>query len=55
MTFLVPVSAIVLGAALLGERLAAHQIAGMAAIFIGILAIDGRPAQRLIRILRRGG
>jgi drug/metabolite transporter (DMT)-like permease len=54
-TFLVPVSAIVLGAALLGERLAAHQIAGMAAIFIGILAIDGRPAQWLARMLRRGG
>jgi drug/metabolite transporter (DMT)-like permease len=46
-TFLVPVSAIVLGIVLLGESQEIHQIAGMAAIFIGIIAIDGRPAQWL--------
>jgi drug/metabolite transporter (DMT)-like permease len=54
-TFLVPVSAILLGIVLLGERLETHQIAGMAAIFLGILAIDGRPARWLARMLRRRG
>ena len=54
-TFLVPVSAIVLGIVLLGESLEIHQIAGMAAIFIGIIAIDGRPAQWLAGRWRRRG
>jgi hypothetical protein len=40
---------------LLGERVEAHQMAGMVAIFIGILAIDGRPARWLARMLRWGG
>jgi drug/metabolite transporter (DMT)-like permease len=52
-TFLVPVSAIVLGIVLLGERIELHQIAGMVVIFIGILAIDGRPARWLARMLGR--
>lgn len=47
-TFLIPVSAILLGALLLGERLEPHQFAGMAAIAIGLVAIDGRAAQSLL-------
>ena len=41
-TFLIPVSAIVLGVAVLGERLAPTQLAGMALIAVGLTAIDGR-------------
>ncbi|MDP6603335.1 MAG: DMT family transporter [Rhodospirillales bacterium] len=43
-TFLVPVSAIALGTAILGERLAVHQLAGAAVIVVGLAAIDGRAA-----------
>jgi drug/metabolite transporter (DMT)-like permease len=46
-TFLIPVSAILLGVFALGERLETHQLAGMAAIAIGLLAIDGRAARSL--------
>lgn len=52
-TFLSPVSAIVLGILLLQEEIDLHQIAGMAAIFIGIAAIDGRPVRFLASMLRR--
>ncbi|MCW2308104.1 DMT family transporter [Rhodobium gokarnense] len=41
-TLLVPVSAILLGAAFLGERLSGEEIAGMALIALGLMAIDGR-------------
>ncbi len=41
-TFLIPVSAIFLGVAVLGESLAWNAFAGMAMIFAGLLAIDGR-------------
>jgi drug/metabolite transporter (DMT)-like permease len=47
-TFLIPVSAILLGTLLLGEQLAARHLAGMAAIAVGLAAIDGR----LLRLLR---
>jgi hypothetical protein len=43
------VSAIVLGASLLGERLALGHLAGMALIGVGLAMIDGRP----LRLLRR--
>jgi drug/metabolite transporter (DMT)-like permease len=43
-TFLVPVSAIILGALFLGERLAPIHFFGMAVIGLGLAAIDGRPA-----------
>ena len=49
-TFLVPVTAILLGILVLGERLAAEHLAGMALIGIGLSAIDGRPWH----CLRRG-
>jgi drug/metabolite transporter (DMT)-like permease len=48
-TFLIPVSAILLGATILGERLAGQHYAGMALIALGLLAVDGR----LFRMLRR--
>lgn len=41
-TFLIPVSAIVLGSAVLGERLEPQHFAGMALIGAGLAAIDGR-------------
>ena len=41
-TFLIPVSAIVLGVAVLGETLDARQIAGTALIMTGLCIIDGR-------------
>jgi drug/metabolite transporter (DMT)-like permease len=40
--FLIPVSVIALGVLAPGERLAALQLAGMALITAGVLAIDGR-------------
>ena len=41
-TFLVPVSALLLGTFALHERLAPSSIAGMLAVFAGLAAIDGR-------------
>lgn len=41
-TFLVPVSALALGLLILGERLGAGELAGMALIAAGLAAIDGR-------------
>jgi drug/metabolite transporter (DMT)-like permease len=41
-TFLIPVSAILLGSGLLGEALLPRHFAGMAAIFVGLALIDGR-------------
>ena len=42
-TFMIPVSAILLGVTILGEHLTPGQIAGMALIGLGLAAIDGRP------------
>lgn len=52
-TFLIPASAILLGIVLLDETLDARQLAAMAAIFIGVAAIDGRTARLVAQILRR--
>ena len=41
-TFLIPVSAIILGAVFLDERLALTDFAGMILIFMGLATIDGR-------------
>jgi drug/metabolite transporter (DMT)-like permease len=49
-TFLIPVSAILLGTLILGEQLAARHIAGMIAIALGLAAIDGRPLAWLYRV-----
>ena len=45
-TFLVPATAILLGVAVLGERLALLEIVGMALILAGLAAIDGRLFRR---------
>ena len=50
-TFLVPVSAILLGTSILGERLEPLHFLGMALIGLGLAAIDGRP----LAIFRGGG
>jgi drug/metabolite transporter (DMT)-like permease len=42
-TFLVPISALALGAAALDERVAPSAFAGMALIGLSLVAIDGRP------------
>jgi drug/metabolite transporter (DMT)-like permease len=42
-TFLIPVSALLLGAAVLGEHLDPRDGIGMLLIFAGLAAIDGRP------------
>jgi drug/metabolite transporter (DMT)-like permease len=46
-TFLVPVSAIILGALVLDERLSANHFLGMAVIGLGLAAIDGRPLRAI--------
>lgn len=46
-TFLIPLSAILLGAMVLGERLQWNAFAGMGLIFIGLLSIDGRVIEKL--------
>ena len=52
-TFLVPVSALLLGMFALGERLAPSSVAGMIAVFAGLAAIDGRVFGLLGRGRRR--
>lgn len=48
-TFLVPVTALLLGVLVLGESLAWTALAGMGLIFLGLAAVDGR----LLRWLKR--
>jgi drug/metabolite transporter (DMT)-like permease len=50
-TFLIPVSAVLLGALVLGERLAWTSFAGMALIFAGLAAVDGH----VLRMVRSMG
>jgi drug/metabolite transporter (DMT)-like permease len=50
-TFLIPVSAIILGILLLGETLHPKQIAGMLMIGAGLALIDGRPLRALMRAI----
>lgn len=48
-TLLIPVTALLLGSLLLDEAVATTALAGMALIFGGLLAIDGRlPGARLV-------
>lgn len=49
-TLIVPASAVLLGAAFLGERLEAFEILGMALIALGLVTIDGR----VFRLARSG-
>ena len=46
-TFLIPVSAILLGSVFLGERLGVRHFAGMGLIALGLAAIDGRLSRPL--------
>ena len=48
-TFLVPISAILLATVFLGERMTATHLAGMALIFAGLAVADGRLASRFAR------
>lgn len=48
-TFLIPVSAIILGVLFLNESLLPKHMAGMALIGIGLAAIDGRPWRKITR------
>jgi drug/metabolite transporter (DMT)-like permease len=50
-TFLVPVSALLLGMLVLGERLEPKHFIGMALIGVGLAAIDGRPWRLLTNSL----
>lgn len=47
-TFLMPVTAIMLGVILLGERLEGRHVAGMTLIALGLVAIDGRALRWLL-------
>ncbi|MEX0590833.1 MAG: DMT family transporter [Xanthobacteraceae bacterium] len=47
--FLLPVSAILLGVTFLGETISLRQVIGMAAIAIGLAALDGRPYRALMQ------
>ncbi len=51
-TFLIPVSAIILGVLFLNESLLPKHVAGMALIGIGLAAIDGRPWHMMRRLLQ---
>lgn len=50
-TLLVPPSAVVLGWLVLAEKLAVPHIAGMALIFVGLLAIDGRIPRAIMPLI----
>lgn len=50
-TFLIPVTAILLGILILGEPLESKHFAGMGFIGLGLVAIDGRPVQILRHML----
>lgn len=49
-TFLIPVSGVLLGTLLLGERLETKHFLGMALIGLGLAAIDGRLLDRVVRL-----
>jgi len=52
-TILVPVTAILLGALILGDQLVARHYAGLVMIATGLLIIDGRPLQVLRSVVFR--
>ena len=53
-TFLVPASAILLGALFLGEALEPREFLGFGVIALGLAAIDGRPARWIANGMGRG-
>jgi drug/metabolite transporter (DMT)-like permease len=52
-TFMVPVSAMLLGTVVLGERLAPEHFVGIALIGAGLALIDGRPLKKLTAAIGR--
>jgi drug/metabolite transporter (DMT)-like permease len=54
-TFLIPISAILLGVLVLGETLLPRHFAGMALIGMGLACIDGRLPRLLLRRRREAG
>lgn len=50
-TFLIPITAILLGVSVLGEVLLTKHLVGMAIIGLGLAAIDGRPIRALKRLV----
>jgi drug/metabolite transporter (DMT)-like permease len=52
-TFLIPVSATILGCLFLDERLGVYEFAGMGLVFLGLAAIDGRAFSWLRQPVRR--
>ena len=48
-TFMVPISAIILGTSFLSEKIEAMQLLGMMVIFLGLLFIDGRFLRHISR------
>jgi drug/metabolite transporter (DMT)-like permease len=52
-TFLIPVSAILLGAIVLGETLQPRHLVGMGLIWLGLIAVDGRLWAALARLAHR--
>jgi drug/metabolite transporter (DMT)-like permease len=52
-TFLLPVSALLLAVGVLGEVVQARQLAGMLLIGLGLVAIDGRPMAACVAVLAR--
>jgi drug/metabolite transporter (DMT)-like permease len=52
-TFMVPVSAMLLGTLVLGERLAPEHFLGIALIGVGLALIDGRPLKRIAAAVGR--
>ena len=52
-TFLIPVSALLLAITVLGEALEARQVAGMILIALGLAAIDGRPLAACLAVVGR--
>jgi drug/metabolite transporter (DMT)-like permease len=55
-TFVIPVSAVLLGYLFLSERLGLHQLGGMLLVLLGLLILDGRLPRSLGRLmLKRAG
>jgi drug/metabolite transporter (DMT)-like permease len=50
-TFLIPVSALLLGGLVLGERLEPRHFGGMGLIALGLAAMDGRPLRKARELL----
>jgi len=48
-TFLIPISALLLGIGILGEVIHTLEFAGMGCIFLGLIVIDGRLLNRLVK------